>query len=189
MKRKIFFLLSILAASAAFVFTWQANSRSYARTLLDDDDPTYNAERSNITNLLASKSYHQACVETATTLRYIVQKPSQPKFVTKRKAMELFELTAQANTGMGRPEKTVQSHEQIIKLYPFPKFDSAAEEAQWNQANGLALNAVQQLVDDYRRINQIDAGVAFFQFVQKKYANSPVASAASAAEKRLRSGK
>jgi hypothetical protein len=80
-------------------------------------------------------------------------------------------------------------HQQIIYLYPLHAFSSPKEQAHWNQANALALKAIQQLVHDYRTVNQVAAGIAYFQQLQKQYAHTPLAQAARDAEQRLRSGK
>lgn|GEM_PF-2872336 len=59
-------------------------------------------------------------------------------------------------------DRILISRQQIIYLYPFPNISSPDEQARWNQTNSLAIHAVQQLVDDYRAINQIEAGIAYF---------------------------
>lgn len=186
MKRKFTFLLSILTAAAAFLFFWQPHSGPYARTVLDDD-PAYTHARSNITRLLASKNYHEALRQTGNTVLQVTKK-QQPKFQKNYQLMDLTELAAQAYKGIGRLDRVLISHQQIVSLYPFPTISSPDEQARWNQANVLALRAVQQLVDDYRRLNQIAAGIAYFQHLQKNYATTPLAQAAAEAERRLRSG-
>jgi len=101
--------------------------------------------------------------------------------------MELLELAAQAYTETGRADKALLSHQQIIQLYPFPNISSAEEQARWNQTSVIAVNAVRQLVSDYRATNQIEAGILYLQFLQRKYANSPLAQAARTAEQKLKS--
>lgn len=187
MKRNVVLPFSVLTALAAFLFFWQTNFHSYARTVVDDD-PTYTTARSTITRLLASKNYHEALRQTGNTILFVT-KNQQPKFQKNYQLMDLTELAAQAYKGIGRLDRVLISHQQIIYLYPFPKISSPEEQARWNQANLFALRAVQQLVDDYRRLNQIAAGIAYFQQLQKKYANTPLAQAAAEAERRLRAGR
>lgn len=187
MRRKIQFILSIAAGLFAFVIFWQIHSRSFASPI-SDDDPTFDAIRSNITHLLASKNYHEALRETGNTVLSVTKK-QQPKFIKNYQLMDLTELAAQAYKGIGRFDRTLVSRQQIVYLYPFPNISSPEEQRRWSQANALAVQAVQHLVDDYRHLNQIAAGIAYFQQLQKKYATTPLARAAQAAEQRLRSGK
>jgi D-alanyl-D-alanine dipeptidase len=189
MRQKIVVLATVLAAMAAAGLFWQISSPSYATTAMADDDPTFAVARATITRLLAARNYHEALRQTGTTILSVLKKPSQPSLFKHSQLMDLTDLAAQAYTGLGKAERTLISHQQIIYLYPLHAFSSPKEQSGWNQANALALKAIQQLVHDYRTVNQVAAGIAYFQQLQKQYAHTPLAQAARDAEQRLRSGK
>lgn len=185
-KQSVYFVLFSTAATIFVVFLY-LNSSTYARTPVDDDDSKFTDARSNITRLLNSGNHRQALQEAANTLVEAAKKQGQPKFVQRRQIMEMLAFAAKAYQGQGNNQRALISHQQIITLYPLPDYTSDTEKMRWNLANGLAVNTVHQLVDDYRRINRVPAGIAYFQMLQRKYSKTPVAKAAAAAENELRS--
>ncbi len=189
MRQKILFLATVLVAFVAAVLFWQISFPSFARTAMAENDPPFAAARSTITRLLASKNYHEALRQTGQTILAVVKNPSQPKLLKHSRLMDLTDLAAQAYTGIGRADRTLISRQQIIYLYPLHTISFPEEQALRNQANALALKAIEQLVHDYRAVNQVAAGIAYFQQLQKQYAHTPLAQAAQAAEERLRTGR